>query len=77
MDEAGGHDKCAGLMAKLSGDIIEKVKTLSYRIYQICERKGWADEALAYNGLVASWGILEGKTKEAKLRQPMQGELGL
>jgi len=76
LDEAGGHDKCAELMAKLPGDTIEKVKTLSYRIYQICERRGWSEEALAYNNLVASWGVLEGKTKEAKQRQPVQRELG-
>jgi putative DNA methylase len=69
-------DKCAGLMAKLPGDTIEKVKTLSYRIYQICERKGWADEALAYNNLVATWGVLESKTKNAKKRDPVPGELG-
>jgi len=77
LDEAGGHDKCAELMAKLPGDTIEKVKTLSYRIYQICERRGWSEDALAYNNLVASWSVLEGKTKEAKQRQPVQGELGL
>jgi len=76
MDDAGGHEKCAELMAKLPGGTIEKVKTLSYRIYQICERRGWADEALAYNNLVASWGALESKTKEVKQRQPVQGELG-
>jgi putative DNA methylase len=76
LDEAGGHDKCAALMAKLPGDTVEKVKTLAYRIYQICERKNLADEALAYNNLVASWGVLEGKTKEAKQRQPVPGELG-
>jgi putative DNA methylase len=77
LDEAGGHDKCAALMAKLPGDTIEKVKTLAYRIYQICERKSLSEEALAYNNLVASWGVLEGKTKEAKQRQPVPMDLGL
>jgi putative DNA methylase len=75
LDEAGGNDKCAALMAKLSPDTIEKVKILSYRIYQICERRGCADEALAYNNLVASWGVLEVKAKEAKEHQPVQGDL--
>jgi putative DNA methylase len=28
---------------------------LAYRLYGICERKKWAEEALAYNGLVVSW----------------------
>ena len=27
-------------------------RDLAYRLYTICERKEWADEALAYNGLV-------------------------
>ena len=31
------------------------VRDLAYRLYAICERKGWAEEAGAYNVLVASW----------------------
>jgi putative DNA methylase len=27
----------------------------SYRLYSICERKAWADEALAYDALVVAW----------------------
>ena len=83
LDDAGGHDKCADLMAKLQGETIEQVKTLAYRIYQICDRQaslsrqGWAEEALAYNNLVASWGVLEGKTKDAKKSAPIHLELGL
>ena len=75
LDETGGHDKCAALMAQLSGETVEKVKTLAYRIYQICERKSMSDEALAYNNLVASWGIMESKVKEAKQSKPKHGEL--
>jgi putative DNA methylase len=77
LDEAGGLERCAELMAKLSADTVERVKALAYRVYQICDRKGWTEEALAYNNLVAMWGILEGKTKEARKRAPEQGELGL
>ncbi|MCL1994395.1 MAG: DUF1156 domain-containing protein [Spirochaetes bacterium] len=78
LDEAGGNDKCAALMAKLPADTIEKVKTLSYRIYQICERKGLTDEALAYNNLVASWSALEGAAKAVAKKElnPVQGDLG-
>jgi hypothetical protein len=28
---------------------------LAYRLYTVCERKGWAQEALAYNMLVVAW----------------------
>lgn len=30
-------------------------KDLAYRLYTVAERKGWAQEALAYNGLVVAW----------------------
>lgn len=30
-------------------------RDLTYRLYITCERKGWADEARAYNGLVVAW----------------------
>jgi putative DNA methylase len=33
----------------------ETARDLAYRLYNICERKGWAGEALAYNGLVVAW----------------------
>ena len=33
----------------------ETARDLAYRLYTICERKKWADEALAYNGLVIAW----------------------
>ncbi|MCL2137971.1 MAG: DUF1156 domain-containing protein [Treponema sp.] len=75
LDEAGGKDKCAALMASLSADTIEKVKTLSYRIYQICERKGWADEALVYNNLVADYAKLEGAAKAAQEPKPVPRDL--
>ena len=45
-----------------AGDILrqansqgEIARDLAYRLYTLCERKGWAQEALAYNSLVASW----------------------
>ena len=28
---------------------------VAYRLYTICERKKWAEEALANNGLVIAW----------------------
>jgi putative DNA methylase len=77
LDEADGLERCGKIMAELPPSTLDRVKALSYRVYQICDRKGWAEEALAYNNLVAMWGSLEGKIKEAKLKKPKQGELGL
>ena len=33
----------------------EIARDLAYRLYTLCERKKWAEEALAYNGLVIAW----------------------
>lgn len=38
-----------------AGDLADVVRDLAYRLYTICERKGWAQEAQAYNMLVTSW----------------------
>jgi putative DNA methylase len=49
----GGEEKAASLLARLSNR--ETARDLAYRLYAVCERKGWAEEAGAYNILVASW----------------------
>jgi putative DNA methylase len=33
----------------------EDARALAYRLYSIADRKGWSDEARAYNALVVSW----------------------
>ncbi|CAM4422733.1 DUF1156 domain-containing protein [Paenibacillus alkaliterrae] len=33
----------------------EAIRNLAYRLYTLCERKGWSDDARAYNELIASW----------------------
>ena len=33
----------------------EIARDLAYRLYTLCERKGWADEAGYYNSLVVAW----------------------
>ena len=33
----------------------EIARDLAYRLYTLCERKKWAEDALAYNGLVIAW----------------------
>ena len=35
--------------------IPDAARDLAYRLYHICERKGWAEDALDYNVLVSSW----------------------
>ncbi len=52
--EQQGEDGAAALKARL-GETGEKARDLAYRLYSICERKGWAQEALSYNALVIAW----------------------
>ncbi len=52
--ETQGESGAAALLARLGG-IGETARELAYRLYTLCERKKWADEALAYNGLVIAW----------------------
>jgi putative DNA methylase len=49
-----GESAAAALMHKLGG-MAEIARDLAYRLYTVCERKKWAEEALAYNGLVIAW----------------------
>jgi putative DNA methylase len=49
-----GESGAAALMQKLGGKA-EVARDLAYRLYTVCERKKWAEEALAYNGLVIAW----------------------
>ena len=49
-----GEEGAAMLCARLGGSRSEGAQALAYRLYSICERKGWAEEARAYNALVVS-----------------------
>jgi putative DNA methylase len=49
-----GEKETANLKAKIGG-MAEIARDLSYRLYTLCERKGWAEEAGYYNSLVVAW----------------------
>lgn len=53
-----GEGAAAVLLSKL-GTIAESARDLAYRLFTICELRGWAEEASAYNGLVLAWPELE------------------
>ena len=59
--------------AKIVCDIFtsepEHAKTLAYRLYTIAERKGWAQEAFAYNSLVIAWPDVQAKASELNSRE--------
>ena len=53
--EQGGESEAGKLVNLLGGGSSEAARALAYRLYAICDRKGWAQEAVAYNTLVTSW----------------------
>jgi putative DNA methylase len=53
-------EMAAGELLAQMPEKAEPIRQLAYRLYTLCERKGWAQEALLYNGLITSWrAILE------------------
>ncbi len=49
-----GEEKAADLLRRVGG-LGQAARDLAYRLYAICERHGWAEDALGYNLLVTSW----------------------
>jgi putative DNA methylase len=61
-----GEEGAALLLAKMSPDLAASARQLAYRLYAICERKGWADHARDYNALVISWSASQERAAEVK-----------
>ncbi|MGH2411611.1 MAG: hypothetical protein ACRDGS_14770, partial [Chloroflexota bacterium] len=70
-------EQAAAALLTAAGPTAENARDLAYRLYTICERKGWAAEALAYNSLVTDWSALGNTAARAAGRQgePVQGTL--
>lgn len=66
----------AALLMRMHSDLAAEAKKLAYRLYQICDRKGWAEYALEYNALVLSWPRLQELANELKQNQPPE-QLGM
>jgi putative DNA methylase len=49
-----GESGAGALLAQMS-DKSEAIRQLAYRLYSLCERKGWAEDARAYNELMTAW----------------------
>jgi putative DNA methylase len=53
-----GESGAGRLLAAVMGQG-ESVRQLAYRLYTLCERQGWAEDARAYNELITSWTGIE------------------
>ena len=52
-------ESAAGALLARMPTRVEAIRQLAYRLYTLCERKGWAEDARAYNELIASWQAIE------------------
>lgn len=73
--EDGGESAAADLLRRVGG-LGETARELAYRLYTICERKAWAQEALGYNALVVSWPEIARLAAE-QTTGPVQQTLGV
>ena len=70
--DQGGEAAAARLVNLLGGGPSEDARGLGYRLYAICERKGWAQEAVAYNALVTSWSYIQSATTSSEAAPPQR-----
>ena len=52
-------ESAAGALLARMPTRAEPMRQLAYRLYTLCERKGWAEDARAYNELITSWDTIE------------------
>lgn len=64
----GGETEAGSVSAAIPGKL-EAVRQLAYRLYTLCERQGWSEDARAYNELITSWSGIESAASNA---QPAQ-----
>ncbi|MEI7879695.1 MAG: DUF1156 domain-containing protein [bacterium] len=60
-----GDSGAGRVLAAVKGKA-EAAQQLAYRLYTLCERRGWAEDARAYNELITSWSGIESAAGEVK-----------
>ena len=61
-----GEEGAALLLARMPAELAADARALAYRLYSICERKGWAEHARDYNALVISWGASQERAAQVR-----------
>lgn len=70
--ETKGIMECANFVFEADASQAEYAKSLAYRLYTICERKGWNQEAYAYNNLVVAWPEIQSAAADIRATVPHQ-----
>jgi putative DNA methylase len=63
----GEGEQAAGRLLARMPALSGPVRTLSYRLYTLCERKGLAEDARSYNALIGAWSAIEVAAQETGL----------
>lgn len=63
----------AGAMLARMVDKSDAIRSLAYRLYTLCERKGWAQDARAYNELVTAWDAMQSTMADSRQVSGQQG----
>ena len=70
--ETDGIQECAKYVNAADASQAEYAKALAYRLYTISERKGWSQEAFAYNNLVVAWPEIQSEAANIVASAPHQ-----
>lgn len=54
-----GGELAAGAIIAAIPSKAEAIRQLAYRLYTLCERQGWVEDARVYNELITSWSGIE------------------
>ncbi len=69
-----GEEPTANFLAQV-GDKAYIIKELAYYLYNICDHKGWAQEAIPYNSLVVAWAEINWLAEAIKENKVIQTSL--
>jgi putative DNA methylase len=64
--QTDGEQAAGRLLAAMFGRS-ETIRALAYRLYTLCERKGAAEDARAYNELITSWDAIDEQAHDSGL----------
>lgn len=76
--ETGGEQAAADLLRRVNAayaGAAEVARDLAYRLYTLCERKKWAQEAIVYNALIVAWPEIQKLALRAPFTTPAEGGL--
>lgn len=69
---SGGYEAASEVLAAVASKA-DAARQLAYRLYTLCERAGWTDDARAYNEIITSWAAIEDAA--ARAPKPSQSNL--